>query len=343
MSPADLLDLDAVIDGLFSRPADEGVSLAVVVQRDGAVVAERYGTQPANVFQPEQCIDADSTLVSWSMAKSITHAAVGILVLDGLLDVDQPAPVPEWSGTDKSAITLLDLLEMRSGLEFIEDYVDDQTSHCIEMLFGDSGPSHAAYAANLPLLHRPGTVWNYSSGTSNIVSRIVGDVVCETVCETVCGSASAGAPERRAAIEEFLADRLFVPAGMTSAMPKFDAAGDFVGSSYVYATARDFAAFGELYRHDGVADLGRGPRILPIGWLDHARTTIATDPDNGFGYGRHWWTWPQFPGSVACHGYQGQFTLVVPSRELVVVHLGLTPIEQAPALVRRLVDLIETF
>jgi CubicO group peptidase (beta-lactamase class C family) len=111
----------------------------------------------------------------------------------------------------------------------------------------------------------------------------------------------------------------------------------------VYATARDFAAFGELYRHDGVTERGRGERILPEGWLDHARTTIAVDPDNGFGYGRHWWTWPQFPGSVACHGYQGQFTLVVPERELVVVHLGLTPADEAPKLVRRLVDLVETF
>jgi CubicO group peptidase (beta-lactamase class C family) len=332
---ADLLDLDAVIDSFFTRPVDEGVSLALVVQHLGTIVAERYGTQPDNVFQPARAIDAGSTLVSWSMAKSITHAAVGVLVLDGVLDVERPAPVPEWRGTAKAAITLLDLLEMRSGLEFIEDYVDDQTSHCIEMLFGDSGPSHAAYAANLPLLHDPGTVWNYSSGTSNIVARIVGDIVCP--------SPAASAAERRQEIDDFLNDRLFGPVGMTSATAKFDAAGDFVGSSYVYATARDFAAFGELYRHDGVSHLGRGTRILPVGWLDHARTTIAVDPDNGFGYGRHWWTWPQFPGSVACHGYQGQFTLVVPSRELVVVHLGLTPIDHAPELVRRLVELVESF
>ncbi len=103
------------------------------------------------------------------MAKSITHAAVGILVLDGLLDVGAPAAVPEWIGTDKEPITVLDLLEMRSGLRFVEDYVDDQTSNCIEMLFGDSGPSHAAYAAALPLDHPIGSVWNYSSGTTNIV------------------------------------------------------------------------------------------------------------------------------------------------------------------------------
>ncbi len=73
---------------------------------------------------------------------------------------------------------------------------------------------------------------------------------------------------------------------------------------------------------DGVTDLGAGERILPAGWLDHARTKVAHDPESGFDYGRHWWMWPQFPGSVSCHGYQGQFTIVVPDRELVLVHLG---------------------
>ena len=113
------------IDSMFDRPDSEGVSLALVIQQAGEVVAERYGTQPANVFEPARPLDADSTLISWSMAKSITHAAVGILVRDGLIDVDAPAAVPEWAGTDKEAITVLDLLEMRSGLRFVEDYVDD--------------------------------------------------------------------------------------------------------------------------------------------------------------------------------------------------------------------------
>jgi CubicO group peptidase (beta-lactamase class C family) len=138
-------DLDAVnarVDAMFERPDSEGNSLALVIQQRGEVVVERYGTQPANVFEAVRALDADSTLVSWSMAKSITHAAIGILVADGLLDVESPASVPEWAGTEKEPITVLDLLEMRSGLRFVEDYVDDQTSNCIEMLFGDSGPSH---------------------------------------------------------------------------------------------------------------------------------------------------------------------------------------------------------
>ena len=166
---------DVLIDDLFARP--DGITLALVVQQRGDVVAERYGVQPENIFQPELEITAESTLTSWSMAKSITHAAVGLLVADGLIDVDAPAAVPEWAGTDKAEITLLQLLEMRSGLRFVEDYVDDGVSHCLEMLFGESGPSHAAYAAALPLDHEPGTVYNYSSGTTNIIARIIGDVV----------------------------------------------------------------------------------------------------------------------------------------------------------------------
>jgi CubicO group peptidase (beta-lactamase class C family) len=113
---------------------------------------------------------------------------------------------------------------------------------------------------------------------------------------------------------------------MPSATPKFDDAGTWVGSSYVYATARDFAAFGELYRRDGVTTSGE--RILPVGWADHGRTFVAHDPTDdlpsGFDYGRHWWMWPEFPGSIAAHGYEGQYIVVVPDRELTVVHLGKT-------------------
>jgi CubicO group peptidase (beta-lactamase class C family) len=147
------------------------------------------------------------------------------------------------------------------------------------MLFGDGGPSHAEYAAAQPLVHQPGTVWSYSSGTSNIVARIIGDVVN--------GSAGGDPAKREASMRTFLTDRHFGPAGMASAEPKFDGADDFVGSSYVYATARDFVRFGELYRHDGVADLGAVQRILPPGWTAHAAHQIATDEETGFGYGRH--------------------------------------------------------
>jgi len=326
--------LDALVDDLFARPRDEGVTSALVVRHRGELIAERYGVRPADTFRPEIRITADSTLTSWSMAKSITHAAVGILVGDGLLDVDAPAPVPEWAGTPKAAITTLQLLEMRSGLRFVEDYVDDAVSHCIEMLFGDSGPSHAAYAAALPLDHQPGTDFSYSSGTTNIVARIIGDIV------THGADIDAADPQqRRAAVESFLHDRLFEPIAMGSAIPKFDDAGDFVGSSYVFATARDFARFGELYRHDGITV--DGTRILPTGWLEHARTPVSHDDDSGCDYGRHWWMWPEIPGSLACHGHEGQYIVVVPERELVLVHLGRTDAAAAPELRARLCSLVE--
>jgi CubicO group peptidase (beta-lactamase class C family) len=325
-------EVASLVDALFSRPESQGRSLALLIRQRDEVIAEQYGSQPANDFEPAKVITADSTLISWSMAKSITHAAVGILLADGLLDVDAPAPVAAWAGTSKAAITTLQLLEMRSGLHFIEDYVDREASNCIEMLFGDGGPSHAEYAASQPLVHQPGTVWNYSSGTSNIVARIVGDIVH--------GSLGGHPAEREASMRTFLANRLFGPAGMTSAEPKFDGAGDFVGSSYLYATARDFARFGELYRHDGVTDLGAGERILPPGWTAHAAHQVATDVETGFGYGRHWWSWPDFPGSYSCHGYEGQYIVVVPNAEIVLVHLGKTDISVAPALRARVNEIL---
>lgn len=309
-------------DALFAPDAEHGLSLAFVVHHRGDVVFERYGVQPDTMFGPGGRVTAETTLVSWSMAKSITHAAVGVAVADGLLDVHAPAPVDAWRGTDKEAITLEHLLEMRSGLLFVEDYVDDSTSNCLEMLYGAGKDDMAAYAASLPLIHEPGTMWNYSSGSTNIVARIIGDAV---------GGVS---------MEAFLRDRLFLPAGMTSATPKFDPAGTFVGSSYVYATARDFASFGRLVLDDGLVD---GRSVLPAGWRDHAGAPVSFDADSGFGYGRHWWLWPAYPGALACHGYEGQYTVVVPDRDLVVVHLGKSPIEHRASLVEHLTAVIEGF
>jgi CubicO group peptidase (beta-lactamase class C family) len=310
------------VDELVYRPADEGLTLALLVLQGGEPIAEWYGIQPANEFQPESKIGPESTLISWSMAKSITHAAVAILVDDGALDLEAPAPVPGWAGTPKEEIRLIDLLEMRSGLRFVEDYIDGESSHCIEMLFGSGADDHAAYAAALPLDHPPGTVWNYSSGTTNIISRIISSAV------------GGGADGMRA----YLRDRLFDPAGMKSAEPKFDNVGTWVGSSYVFATARDFARFGELYRNDGELD---GRRVLLPGWTDHARHQVALDPETGHGYGRHWWTWPTYSDSVVAHGYEGQVCAVIPDQDLVLVHLGKTDATVAEKLrskLHRIVD-----
>jgi hypothetical protein len=179
------------------------------------------------------------------MTKSVTNALVGILVGQGKLSVDEPAPVPEWSGPDdpRGAITLDQMLRMSSGLEFGEIYEDPRSDVCL-MLF--SVRDAAAYAADKPLETGPGGKWYYSSGTTNIISRIVRDSVGGT-------QADYFAFPRRA-----LFDRI----GMRSAIIEPDPSGTFVGSSYMYATARDWARFGLLYLQDGVWE---GERILPEG------------------------------------------------------------------------------
>ena len=120
-------------------------------------------------------VTAETPLLSWSMAKSVLHAVVGLLVGEGRLDLDAPVDVPEWSepGDLRHAITLRQLLAMRDGLDFVEDYVDDRVSDVIKMLFGEGQSDVAHFAADRGLAAPPGTRFNYSSGTSNIISGIV--------------------------------------------------------------------------------------------------------------------------------------------------------------------------
>jgi CubicO group peptidase (beta-lactamase class C family) len=264
------------------------------------------------------------------MAKSMTHALVGMLVNDGRIDVTAPAPVAEWQGSPRAAITWQDLLEMRSGLEWVEDYVDGEKSHVIDMLFGKGVADHGAYAAALPLVEPIGTVWNYSSGTTNILSRCIGDVLCRDLVV-------ATTHERKERLMQFLSARLFEPLGMTTAIAKCDAAGNFVGSSYVYATARDFMKFGELYMNGGsvVVD-GTRKQLLPDYWVNHARTVVANDSATETQYGAHWWVWPQCENSLVATGYEGQYTAIIPEKELVMVRLGKTDISLRPAVLHQL-------
>lgn len=306
-------DLDLAVEAAFRGPraAELGATAAIVVVRAGRIVAEHYG--PGSTARTKH--------LSWSMAKSITHAALGICIGDGSIDRDAVPVAPEWTSPDDSraAITLTDLLAMRSGLRFNEDYVDADTSHCIDMLFGVGADDVAAFAASLPLDHPIGEVFNYSSGTTNILARRIGDAL-----------------GGRDGMERFLRDRLFDPIGMSSAEPRFDAAGTFVGSSYVYATARDFARFGLLYLRDGVWD---GSRVLPAGWVDEARTLRSVDED-AMGYGLHWWIHDDETGAFAARGYEGQRIIVVPALDAVIVRLGKTPAEKRPALDRYLDELV---
>ena len=217
--------LDALVDEMFADTDRYETTYAVVVVHRGVIVAERYeGALPNWVGDPIP-VRTDTPLLSWSMAKSMLHAAVGIVVGDGRLDVDAPGLVPEWTDDERAAITLPDLLAMRDGLAWNEDYVEAGGSQVIEMLFGDGRHDVGAFARARPAAVAPDTRFNYSSGTSNVVSGIVADVV-----------------GRGDAYVDFLRERLFAPIGMTSAQPTLDAAGLWVASSYVHATAHDFAA-----------------------------------------------------------------------------------------------------
>lgn len=285
------------MDFAFSPQSLEkmGETHAFLAVHRGRIVLERYADGR----------DQATTFPSWSKAKSITHALVGILVRQGALDIHATADVPEWqnAGDPRRDITLDQLLRMSSGLKFTEDYVDSGVSDVIEMLFGAGSDNVAAHAANFPLAHEPNTVWNYSSGTSNIVAR--------------CAQRALG--KSGDAVERWMFDNLFTPIGIESALPKFDTAGTFIGSSFCFATARDFARFGLLYLRDGVWD---GARILPEGWVDYARTPTPTPPEEPMGYGAHWWLGIAGPESFSANGYEGQFTVCVPSLDLVMVRHG---------------------
>jgi CubicO group peptidase (beta-lactamase class C family) len=237
------------------------------------------------------------------MAKSATQAIVGTLVQDGLLDPDAPTGIEAWAEDGRADITLEHLLRMRDGLDFAEDYVDAGVSDVIEMLFGSGKEDVAAYAMARPLAHPPGTVWSYSSGTTNIISYLA---------KRASGGTEAFLTRAR--------DRLFVPAGMTSADPRCDAAGTFIGSSFLHATARDFARFGLVYLNDGAG-------ILDPAWVAHARRPTEGVTEENRGYGAQWWLWSAQPDWLVAQGYETQRTIVDYGREIVIVRLGKTPEE----------------
>ena len=308
--------VEPLLDEVFSDPDRYGVTYAVAVVQGGRLLTERYGGVLEHWDRDAEAVDAETPLLSWSMAKSVLHAAVGVLVGDGVLRVDEPAPVPAWHsepGDPRAAITLDHLLQMRDGLDFFEDYVDFDTSDAIAMLFGDGKDDMAAYAEAKPLKHEPGTFFNYSSGTSNIVAGIVRRAVGEGE-----------------AMRQFLFERLLHRIGMRSADPRLDGAGTFVGSSYLYATARDWARFGTLYLRDGIWD---GERLLPGGWVDHGRVVRSVDPEDGDLYGAHWWidAWDRPRGTFRASGFEGQTVTVCPALDAVVVRLGHTPDELSTA------------
>ncbi len=302
----DMATLEKAIDAAFSEPGPDNPrkTRVVVIVHNGKLIAERY----APGFNKEM------PLLGWSMSKSITNSLVGILVKEGKLDVMQPAPVKEWQREDdpRRRITLDQLLRMSSGLKFEEVYAPlfDATY----MLYGSY--DFAAYAAGKPLETEPDGKWYYSSGTANIIARIVRQTV-ETEYQYYY---------------RFLYEKLFNKIGMYSAVMEPDSSGTFVGSSYTFATARDWARFGLLFLQDGT---WQGERILPEGWVTY--TTTPTPKAAKGEYGAHFWLnagntedpedrkWPRSPrDAYAAMGFQEQKVIVIPSRKLVLVRFGAT-------------------
>ena len=276
----------------------------VLVVYDGQIIAEQYG----------RGFDQHTVMLGWSMSKSFTAAMIGLLAKRGLLNPDAPAPVPEWKGTEKEKITLKDLLQQSSGLDFLEDYT--KFSDVTNMLFNKG--DMAAYAAARPLAHPPGSVFNYSGGNTNILSRIIRQTVGEK------------------AYPGFPYSDLFYKINAYSFRMEPDASGTYVGSSYSYATLRDFARFGLLYLNNG---LWNGEQLLPDDWVTKTRQPAPADTLQHYGY-QFWLNgfekgspgvrdYPDVPPDMYyCDGYGGQDIYIIPSKKLVVVRTGLHVIDE---------------
>lgn len=291
---AEVARLEPVAKALVDERSYNGHPFAFVVLHQGKVVAERY----------DAGIGADTKLLSWSIAKSFTNAIAGLMAADGLVDINAPVDIPEWRHDGRVAITLNDLLQMQSGLEWNEDY--GARSDVNLMLF--TAKDMGRFALDKPLEHEPGTHWYYSSGSANIVMHYLRGTFASD--EAFLG---------------YVRERLFTPLGIRNAVFEPDGSGMPIGSSYLYVTARDYARFGQLYLDDGCVG---GERILPEGWV--AYTTTPASASEG-GYGAFFWlnqggTCPDVPADMySCNGHDGQQIYIIPSKELVVVILGYSP------------------
>jgi CubicO group peptidase (beta-lactamase class C family) len=309
---ADNDQLQRTCDEIMTLSPAQGVTYGLQVVHRGQLVVDRYAAGASPFYLQ----------YSWSMAKSVTQALVGILVKQGRLDIYAPADVPEWRDDARREITVDELLRMSSGLEFNEDYVDGAASDVIPMLQLGGRHDVGVYAAAKPLLHPPGTHWSYSSGTTNIICRILKGVV---------GGGASG-------MLRFMNDELFEPLGIRSATPKFDTSGTFIGSSFLMATPQDFARFGLLYLRGGIWD---GQQILPSGWVDYARSPTYNDGVEA--YGAQWWMKPDKPDWFYSSGYDGQRILCVPEKDLIIVRCGRTPISEIDYVWERVFGIAELF
>jgi CubicO group peptidase (beta-lactamase class C family) len=303
--------LSAALDRAFTEPAQPPYrrTRAIVVMKSGRIIAERY----ADGVGPE------TPLLGFSMTKSVISALTGILVRQGKLKLDGPAPVAAWQNPDdpRHAITVDQLLRHTAGLALgssLQASIGSAFEPVNRMKFTED--DMAAYAASVPLATAPGTVWNYHDGNTIMLAHLIRNA----------------AGDNPAAALRFARRELFAPLGMRHVTLQLDGAGTIEGSSEMLASARDWARFGQLYLDDGVVG---GKRILPEGWVNYSATAT---PNAWVGIGAGFWTnqgdsfgatlrvnhgWPR--DAFFAKGTIGQYTIVIPSEKLVIVRMGRSP------------------
>jgi hypothetical protein len=285
-----------LLNGIFTDSINCQGTFAITIVYKDQVVAERY----------RKDFTRYSKMLGWSVAKSYTNAITGLLVKDGRVDINKQLNLKEWEGDERKEITLNNLLHMNSGLDFNEEYSKIMLTDITTMLTKRGDMAH--YAASKKLAVRPDSIWNYSGGSTNIIFDYLRSVI---------GNDS-----------EYLAypyKALFSKTGMLNTIIEPDASGTFVGSSYVYANARDYARFGLLYLHNGN---WLGEQLLPENWISY-----TTTPANGSegDYGAHFWVnssgdYPGVPADLFwADGHDGQFIFIIPSKNLVVTRNGFSP------------------
>jgi CubicO group peptidase (beta-lactamase class C family) len=266
---------------------------AVIVIYKDKIIAEKYAVG----------FNKNSRILGWSMTKSITGTLFGILQKQGKIDIMKPAPIAEWKNDNRKNITINDLLHMNSGLEWEEDY--GKISDVTKMLFIAEDMTQPQI--DKPLVGKPNNTWNYSSGTTNLLSGILRKQF-KTHQEYL----------------DFWYSNLLDKIGMNSAVVETDMAGNFVGSSYGWATTRDWAKFGLLYLHKGNWN---GEQLFDENWTNYVSTPTNTSNGN---YGAQFWLnagrkFPDVPKNMFyASGFQGQMVGIFPNHDLVIVRMGLT-------------------
>ncbi|GAB3712779.1 serine hydrolase [Flavobacterium koreense] len=292
-SNIDYVKLNAIVENAFDKQGQKDKrTRSVIVIYKNRIIAEKY----ADGF------NKNSRILGWSMTKSITGTLFGVLQKQGKFDIMKAAPIAEWATDERSKITTNDLLHMNSGLEWEEDY--GKISDVTKMLFIEEDMTKSQI--NKPLVGKPNNTWNYSSGTTNLLSGILRKQF-KTHQEYL----------------DFWYTNLLDKIGMNSAIVETDMAGNFVGSSYGWATTRDWAKFGLLYLHKGNWN---GEQIFDESWAKYVST--PTNTSNGQ-YGAQFWLnaggrFPNAPKDMFyASGYQGQMVAIFPSHDLVIVRMGL--------------------